>query len=125
MLDLDHFKSINDRFGHAMGDRVLRECAQLMRQGSRAGDIVARWGGEEFLLVLLRSDAAGAAEIGERLRRAVERFDWSSLDRSLGVTFSIGLASSHEVEGAVPLLALADSRVYAAKARGRNRIVAD
>jgi diguanylate cyclase (GGDEF)-like protein len=125
-MDLDHFKAINDRFGHAMGDRVLRECAQLMRQGSRSGDIVARWGGEEFLLVLMGSDAARAMEIAERLRVAVERFDWTALDPALAVTLSIGLASSSEAPAgdAVALLDLADTRVYAAKAGGRNRVVA-
>jgi diguanylate cyclase (GGDEF)-like protein len=123
-IDLDHFKAINDRFGHAMGDRVLRECAQLMRQGSRAQDVAARWGGEEFLLMLVGADAARAGEIAERLRSAVERFDWSALHPALAVTLSIGLASSAEATGAGPLLALADARLYAAKSAGRNRVVA-
>jgi diguanylate cyclase (GGDEF)-like protein len=124
-IDIDHFKSINDRFGHAMGDRVLRECAQLMRQGSRSGDVAARWGGEEFLLILVGADASRAGEIAERLRSSVERFEWSGLDRALAVTLSIGLASSAEAAGgAGGLLALADARVYAAKAGGRNRVVA-
>ena len=125
-IDIDHFKAINDRFGHGMGDRVLRECAQLMRQGSRSQDVAARWGGEEFLLILVGADAARAGEIAERLRSTVERFDWTALDRSLGVTLSIGLASSGETKGAdaTTLFALADSRVYAAKAAGRNRVVA-
>ena len=125
-VDIDHFKAINDRFGHAMGDRVLRECAQLMRQGSRSGDVAARWGGEEFLLILLGADAARAGEIAERLRSSVERFEWAAVDRSLAVTLSIGLASSAEatVRDAAALLALADGRVYAAKASGRNRVVA-
>ena len=125
-IDIDRFKSINDTFGHGMGDRVLRECAQLMRQGSRSQDVAARWGGEEFLLILMGADAARAGEIAERLRSSVERYDWSVLDRSLAVTLSVGLASSAEVASrdAAALLALADSRVYAAKARGRNRVVA-
>ena len=122
-VDIDHFKAINDRFGHVMGDRVLRECSQLMRQGSRAQDVAARWGGEEFLLILAGADAARAGEIAERLRSAVERFDWTALDRTLAVTLSIGLASSGETKGAEALFALADSRVYAAKAAGRNRVV--
>jgi diguanylate cyclase len=125
-MDLDHFKAINDRFGHAMGDRVLRECAQLMRLGSRSVDLAARWGGEEFLLILVGADAGRAIEIAERLRLAVERFDWAALDPALAVTLSIGLASSSEIArgDAGALLALADARVYAAKAQGRNRIVA-
>lgn len=125
-IDIDYFKVINDRFGHAMGDRVLRECAQLMRQGSRAQDVAARWGGEEFLLVLTGADAAQAGEIAERLRSAVERFDWRALQKSLSVTLSIGLASSTEAKGGDmgTLIALADARVYAAKDQGRNRVVA-
>jgi diguanylate cyclase len=123
-VDLDHFKAINDRFGHLTGDRVLRECAQLMRQGSRAEDVVARWGGEEFLLVLIGADAVRAGEIAERLRAAVERHAWSAIDPALAVTLSIGLASSAEVTGVEALLKLADTRVYGAKAEGRNRVVA-
>lgn len=125
-LDLDHFKAVNDRFGHPMGDRVLRECAQLMRQGSRSGDLASRWGGEEFLVILQGADAARAREIAERLRHAIEGFDWHAIEAALGVTTSIGLASSTEVPGhdAHALLALADRRLYAAKAAGRNRVVA-
>ena len=125
-IDIDHFKAINDRFGHAMGDRVLRECAQLMRQGSRSHDVAARWGGEEFLLILVGPDAARAGEIAERLRSAVERFDWGALDAALRVTLSVGLASSAETGSGEPdaLFALADARLYAAKAAGRNRVVA-
>ena len=124
-IDLDHFKAINDRFGHAMGDRVLRECAQLMRQGSRSDDVAARWGGEEFVLILMGADAARAGEIADRLRGAVQQFDWSALHPALRVTVSIGLASSMEAGGGIAaLLALADGRVYAAKEAGRNRVVA-
>ena len=125
-IDIDHFKAINDRFGHAMGDRVLRECAQLMRHGSRSGDVAARWGGEEFVLILSAADAARASEVAERLRGSVERFDWQSMDPALAVTLSIGLACSTEAprHGAGSLLALADMRVYKAKAEGRNRVVA-
>ncbi|MEQ1517112.1 MAG: diguanylate cyclase, partial [Usitatibacteraceae bacterium] len=78
-VDLDHFKVINDRFGHAMGDRVLKNCAALMRQISRVGDVVARWGGEEFLLVLMNTDGAQAREVAERLRTGIERHDWAPL----------------------------------------------
>jgi diguanylate cyclase len=123
-VDLDHFKAINDRFGHAMGDRVLRECAQLMRQGSRTQDVVARWGGEEFLMILGGADAARAHEIAERLRASVERFDWSTLDSRLSLTLSVGLASSGEAQSLESLLQLADARVYAAKSAGRNQVVA-
>lgn len=121
-VDLDHFKAINDRFGHVTGDRVLRECAQLMRQGSRSEDVVARWGGEEFLLVLMGADAQRASEIAERLRAAVEGHGWSAIDPALAVTLSIGLASSAEAGGVEALVRLADTRLYAAKSGGRNRV---
>ena len=123
-VDLDHFKAINDRFGHAMGDRVLRECAQLMRQGSRSGDVVVRWGGEEFVLILRGADAGKAGDIAERLRQSVEQFDWTRLDPALSVTLSVGLASSFEASGVEGLIELADARLYAAKSKGRNRVVA-
>jgi diguanylate cyclase len=125
-IDIDHFKVINDRFGHAMGDRVLQEVARLMRQGSRSQDVAVRWGGEEFLQIVMGADASRAGEIAERLRASVERHDWTSIDAALSVTLSIGLASSAEgsVRDAAALLALADGRVYAAKAGGRNRVVA-
>ena len=126
-IDLDHFKHINDRFGHAMGDDVLRECARLMRQASRAADVAARWGGEEFMLILMDADRARGGEIAERLRAAIEQYDWPRHAPALKVTCSIGLASA--VECAPPradsLLGLADARLYRAKEAGRNRIVLD
>jgi diguanylate cyclase (GGDEF)-like protein len=119
-IDIDHFKAINDRFGHGMGDRVLRECAQLMRHSSRSQDIAARWGGEEFLLILhgrrcvaCRRDRRAPAQ-----RRRAVRLDHAR--SRLAVTLSIGLASSGEAagHGAGALLALADARVYSAQGRG-------
>lgn len=125
-LDLDHFKRVNDEFGHATGDRVLQECAQIMRQGSRSGDLAARWGGEEFLVILQGADAARAHEIAERLRHAIQHFEWKAIAPALRVTVSIGLSSSPEVDGGdlQALVARADERLYAAKARGRNRVEA-
>ncbi|MBK8324374.1 MAG: GGDEF domain-containing protein [Betaproteobacteria bacterium] len=125
-LDIDRFKGINDRHGHATGDRVLRECAHLMRQGSRARDLAARWGGEEFLLLLADADLARAVEVAERLRVAVARFDWGTVAPGLVVTLSIGIATSRESPAADPaaLVALADRRLYKAKEAGRDRVVA-
>jgi diguanylate cyclase (GGDEF)-like protein len=126
-LELGQYERAIETFREALDSAVVSlECAQLMRQGSRSGDVAARWGGEEFLLILMGADAARAGEIAERLRSAVERFNWAALDRTLAVTLSIGLASSAEAVGSTAaLLALADSRVYTAKAGGRNRVVAE
>ncbi len=125
-LDIDRFKGINDRHGHATGDRVLRECAQLMRQGSRGRDVVARWGGEEFVLLLAEADLPRAVEVAERIRLAVAKADWETVAPGLLVTLSIGIAASAEVPArdATSLVALADRRLYAAKAAGRDRVVA-
>jgi diguanylate cyclase (GGDEF)-like protein len=123
-IDLDHFKHINDHFGHAMGDDVLRECARLMRQASRAADIAARWGGEEFILILIDADRARAGEVAERLRDAIAKYDWAQRAPGLKVTCSIGLAAAVECDSprAETLLALADARLYRAKESGRNRV---
>jgi diguanylate cyclase (GGDEF)-like protein len=125
-IDLDRFKSINDRFGHAMGDIVLRECAMMLRQSARSTDIAARWGGEELVLILLDIRHERAIEIAERLRLAIERHEWASHRVDLRVTCSIGVASSDPATtiGADALLALADKFLYAAKDAGRNRVVA-
>ena len=125
-IDLDHFKQINDRYGHATGDAVLRECAQLMKQSSRGGDVAARWGGEEFLLLLINADLQHGTDVAERLRDAIAQHDWPRIHPELAVTTSIGLATSHEQpeKGVAALLALADERLYAAKKSGRNRVVA-
>ncbi len=126
-IDLDHFKLINDQFGHAMGDTVLRECARQMRQSSRAADMAARWGGEEFVLILNDASRARASEIAERLRDAIASHDWARHDAALSVTCSIGLATAEERDPARvdALVALADARLYRAKQNGRNRVVTD
>ncbi|MFT3821023.1 MAG: GGDEF domain-containing protein [Rubrivivax sp.] len=122
MIDIDHFKAINDGHGHAAGDGVLRELARLLREGTRAGDLVARCGGEEFVLLLAGGEAA-AAEVCERLRLRVEHHDWAAAVPGLKVTVSIGLARAGSADVAEALLARADGALYAAKRGGRNRLV--
>jgi diguanylate cyclase (GGDEF)-like protein len=121
LVDLDHFKRVNDRFGHAVGDRALVQMAQLLRQHSRAADVLVRLGGEEFLIVFADTPLAAAADICERLRAQVERHDWSALAPGLALTLSIGLASTppHPAE---ELIDGADSAMYRAKEAGRNRV---
>ncbi len=122
MLDLDHFKQINDRFGHAVGDGVLVALAGLLRDNTRTADIVARVGGEEFLLVLPDTDAERALEVCERLRQRVHAHPWEPLAPGLSVTLSVGLTGTPPYD-AEPLSARADAALYRAKAEGRNRVV--
>ena len=121
MLDLDHFKQINDRFGHPVGDRVLVATAQLLRDSVRASDLVARTGGEEFLAVLPDAPPGRARAVCERIRARIEGHDWSTLAPGMAVTISIGLAASPPYDEAL-LTARADAALYAAKRAGRNRI---
>jgi two-component system, cell cycle response regulator len=123
MVDIDHFKAVNDTFGHAEGDRVIREVAATLARGTRGEDIVARYGGEEFLLAVSHATPENAARIGERFRRAVS-------DHDLGgdvprVTVSVGVAvipAGHQRPTRDQCLALADDALYEAKRAGRDRV---
>jgi diguanylate cyclase len=123
MIDLDHFKHVNDTFSHATGDLVLRELAVLMRRHSRPSDVAARIGGEEF--AMLYGGGIAAAQflaVAERLRRAIAEHDWASRVPGLRVTASIGLTPFHWDEGIDVALARADVALYASKTDGRNRV---
>jgi diguanylate cyclase (GGDEF)-like protein len=120
MVDVDHFKRINDRHGHAVGDRVLRELGGLLRAQVRPSDLPFRLGGEEFLVLLPDTDEAQVGPLCERLRSAVEAHDWAGVAAGLAVTVSLGVAPM--APGAEPLLD-ADAALYRAKASGRNRVV--
>ena len=124
LADIDNFKSINDRFLHVVGDEVLRVVARLLRQQTRESDLAVRFGGEEFAL-LMPADVGEAVVACERIRAAVESFDWTHLHRDLRVTLSIGLARRDEAGSPLDLLRLADARLYRAKGGGRNRVCAD
>lgn len=127
MVDLDHFKQVNDRFGHPVGDDVLREVARLLQQEARSVDIVARYGGEEFVAVLPETGEEGAVAFAERVRQKVERqpLNLGGIG-GLGITVSIGVATvpSPRVDTSDDLVALADEALYRAKAEGRNRVCA-
>ncbi|MGB9690682.1 MAG: diguanylate cyclase [Candidatus Sumerlaeaceae bacterium] len=124
MLDIDHFKALNDTYGHRFGDWVLKELAVLLRNQVRATDIVGRYGGEEFLFVLPATDEEGALRLAEKIRLAVEERSFRRGDFQVLVTVSIGLAStSAEMgRGAEHLLQLSDRALYFAKENGRNRV---
>lgn len=131
LVDLDHFKQINDRHGHQIGDLVLQQVARTLNLGLRTSDVLARYGGEEFILLLPDTDSAQAAEIAERLRAAVAALTWPlSPGGRMQVTASFGLAcvdSSQRTTLDDParwLLRQSDSALYLAKAGGRNRVAA-
>ena len=119
MLDLDHFKTINDKHGHLVGDEVLRGVAEVLRECLRQHDLPGRYGGEEFGVLLPGGDAAAAEMIAERVRQKIE---WASFAGSLKVTASVGCAAIETNDlFAASLVARADRALYAAKAAGRNR----
>ena len=117
LLDLDRFKEINDSFGHAAGDVMLRAVSQLLTSLARQGDTVARWGGEEFVIVLPETDLAGASRFAERLRRTIEAHAVGEMKTST----SCGVATMLPEDSVDDLLRAADQALYQAKSKGRNR----
>lgn len=123
LVDLDHFKTINDGGGHDIGDAVLREVSDTLGESSRAGDMVARVGGEEFLVLVPGGDLETAQVAAERLRRAVEDLPPLHLDEPVALTISVGVATREPwMRGIDDLLRTADQALYRAKAAGRNRV---
>jgi diguanylate cyclase (GGDEF)-like protein len=124
LADVDDFKQVNDRYGHAVGDDVLREFATALRETVRDSDVAARWGGEEFALVLTGTDIGGGVRLAERARQAVASRAIRLPDGGeLAVTASFGVAAFPYRRGADALLAAADEALYAAKRNGKNRVV--
>jgi diguanylate cyclase (GGDEF)-like protein len=126
MMDIDHFKKVNDTHGHQIGDLVLQAVARRLADGMRTVDRVARFGGEEFALILMQADRAAAFEMAQRACVAVARAPIAiGPDQSLPITISAGVAEmpANATTGA-ELVAAADKALYAAKSRGRNRAVA-
>ena len=121
ILDVDHFKRINDRFGHPAGDRVLRILADLFRQQTRASDFLARFGGEEFMLVLPETSGPDALVVADKLRESVAQAHFHYRKQSVPVTLSCGLAQYRPGETLEQLYARADAALYRAKEGGRNR----
>jgi diguanylate cyclase len=122
MTDIDHFKSINDRFGHRTGDAMLRQFAELLRSMVRGTDLTARYGGEEFAIILPVAPLGNAFEIAERIRDAVQRRVWKdNLGNEIRLTASFGIADIRDGETAGDLINRADQILYDAKRRGRNR----
>src|SRR3989344_4413152 len=125
LVDIDHFKRINDPLGHAAGDEVLRAVATILKDHAREVDRVARYGGEEFCVLLPHTDHEGALQAAERLRSAVHRTDIPWQDEQICVTISTGLATAQDPDEPLhALLKRADDALYCAKTEGRNRVVA-
>ncbi|MBI4408196.1 MAG: diguanylate cyclase [Gemmatimonadetes bacterium] len=126
MLDLDHFKAVNDTYGHQAGDRVLQQMAEILRRTAREIDKLGRYGGEEFIVLLPETEIEEATVFVERVRRQVSRHRFD-IDRKepLRMTVSAGIAAypHSRVHSADALIHLADEALYAAKARGRNRVI--
>lgn len=124
MADIDHFKVVNDRFSHMVGDDVLRVMANILRAQCRSIDIIARYGGEEFLLCFPETSRENAAAVCEKIRRQVESYEWDKLEPGLRVTISFGVAAAPPNYAVDALIAAADEKLYAAKHSGRNRVCA-
>jgi two-component system cell cycle response regulator len=125
MMDIDHFKRVNDTFSHALGDEVLRQVALLLRITTRETDLLFRYGGEEFVLLMEGTDVLLAAKICRRISQAIRSWGWGQIHPNLQITLSIGVALAEEARTPVEVMAVADQRLYQAKNAGRDRIVLD
>lgn len=124
ILDIDHFKHINDNFGHAQGDEALIHVVAAVRKAVRAGDVVGRIGGEEFAVFLQDANKEEAKMVASRIRKTVEKIEFTPVDGvKAPLTVSVGVAMKDEVQNVVGAMKLADMRMYKAKESGRNQVV--
>ena len=126
ILDIDFFKKVNDTYGHAAGDAVIRAIGEALTKTLRTSDKIARFGGEEFVVLVHEVDAGGIITVAQNIRRAVEALTIDYQEHSLSVSVSIGGAMAQRSDGDVQeVLERADAALYKAKAAGRNRVVID
>lgn len=123
-IDIDHFKSINDRYGHGCGDDVIRQVAQSIQAVTRSTDLVFRYGGEEFVVLLNKTPPEGARVIAERIRQHVEKMRIESQGASITTTISLGISTLDPESGSQSLFRQADAALYRAKHQGRNCVEA-
>jgi polar amino acid transport system substrate-binding protein len=121
MLDVDHFKSINDNFGHHAGDHVLKTIAKLIDEATRENDLAGRWGGEEFLILCPETDQYGALQLAETVRQKIQSYDF---DIPLRITASLGVAEYRKNQSLEELIKFVDAALYSAKKAGRNQVKA-
>lgn len=119
MLDIDHFKNVNDTWGHQAGDEILKEFAKILKNNIRETDVAGRWGGEEFLILSTDTDLTGAIELAQKLRKTISSFNFSFSERK---TASFGVASYHIGDDEKAILIRADKALYRAKQKGRNKV---
>lgn len=124
MADIDHFKKVNDEHGHPVGDRALQRVADVIRDQSRINDLVSRYGGEEFAVVVPDEETDGAVKLAERCRSRIEEIRLSTGSETVTMTCSFGVAQYRKGDDAETLLSRADDALYRAKEAGRNRVVA-
>jgi two-component system cell cycle response regulator len=124
-LDVDHFKTVNDTWGHTVGDRVLQRIAHQLQGAIRDGDRAIRYGGEEFLIVLPQTSMANAHRIAERMRQTIASRDWDDLATGLSITISAGISQRLKGENISAWIQRADAQLYRAKTGGRNQICVD
>jgi diguanylate cyclase (GGDEF)-like protein len=124
LFDIDHFKSVNDTYGHDAGDVVLSSFGKMLRRYSREVDFVGRWGGEEFLVVLPKTDLKGATRFADKLREVVAKSKFMYKGTRIPITVSGGVADRRSAANMDEMLKRADENLYRAKANGRNRIEA-
>jgi len=124
IIDIDYFKKINDTYGHQNGDKILKKIAQILKSNIRDGDFVARYGGEEFAIILKNCNEKEAYKASEKLRKKIEKYNWSVNNKKINVSISIGIASfPDQANTKDELIKAADSALYKAKAAGRNQSV--
>ena len=122
MLDIDHFKKVNDTYGHLAGDFVLKEVAYLIKNSIRQSDVCGRFGGEEFLIVLPNTKLSGAMKLAKRIRETIEKAEFIFENKKIKVTVSIGITSVSRCDSLFSVIERADEALYEAKRKGRNRI---
>jgi diguanylate cyclase (GGDEF)-like protein len=124
MMDIDHFKSVNDNHNHLVGSHILKEIAKIIERSTRRSDLTARFGGDEYVFFLPRTTPSGACEVAERIRSSVERTAFRYRDHEVRVTVSIGVAGGNAHPGLTITSAveMADAALYEAKDLGRNRV---
>jgi len=123
MIDVDHFKNINDSYGHSVGDQILQVLVKKLKEQIRTSDVLFRYGGEEFTIILSNTDTVGAHLLAQRVRRGIEEMAYMHNDVALPFTISVGIASLEESEPASQLIDRADKALYSAKKMGRNCVV--